>query len=574
MLDTLHTMFYKAILFDLDDTIYDYGHAHTIALNSVFQRILDTYNIGMEQLRREYERADQISKVELGNNASSHNKTIYLKRMFDSLGFSLELIPELHALYWSGFYANMRLHDGVYDFIRWNVDMGIKVGILTDYETEYQVDKLAHMDLLKYIHVILTSEEVGKEKPSMQMFHAARYRMNANPWETIMIGDNWKKDIDVDNQMYSYWFQSSNPVSLDVRKKTTIFNSFVSLHEYFIRCKRDLEEFSRLSMYCGERFDLVQAGGGNTSVKIGEWMCIKASGYSMASITPSDGYVTINTGELLDDLYKNQIKDVVCYNTFRTKTRGSIETFMHAFLKKYTVHIHPIQVNRVLISKESRDRVTSMFPNSLVIDYFTPGIKVCEEIRKLYQGENILFLINHGIIITHDHIDEIYTLIESVVSKFEFTQEEREIFQKYKYTNTISKTIQSVFHPPILSYLSEDRVLYRYLQDTPPLFVEPCTFPDALIYCGIGVLRTTQEHLQRDIQNIWDQGGEHPKVILFTDTQHIYCVGNSLKKCREIEDVFKSNLLILDTPYTKSYLSENEIGYLNNWDAEKYRKMI
>jgi ribulose-5-phosphate 4-epimerase/fuculose-1-phosphate aldolase len=451
--------------------------------------------------------------------------------------------------------------------------MGIKVGILTDYETEYQVDKLAHMDLLKYIHVIITSEEVGREKPSMQMFHAICSRMNANPWEIIMIGDNFKKDIDVDNQMYSYWFQPSNIASLDQRKHYTIFHSFVSLHEYFIGCKRDLEEFSQLSVYCGERFDLVQAGGGNTSVKIGDWMCIKASGYSMASITPSDGYVTINTGELLDDLYNNQIKDGVHYNTFRTKTRGSIETFMHAFLKKYTVHIHPIQVNRILISKESRDRVTSMFPDALVIDYFTPGIHVCEEIRKVYQGENVIFLLNHGMIVTHDEIDSIYDILETVVSKFEFTQEERDRFLPYKYTNVMSREISKVFRVSAISYFSEDRILCDYLNSKPYVFSEPCTFPDALIYCGIGVLRTTKDELSRDLQKIRERGEDYPKIVILEDT-HIYCVGNSLKKCREIEDVFKSNLLILDTPYTKSYLSENEIDYLNNWDAEKYRKMI
>ena len=49
-----------------------------------------------------------------------------------------------------------------------------------------------------------------------------------------------------------------------------------------------------ISRYCGERFDLVQAGGGNTSVKINDIMFIKASGFNLADITKNtDMFVSI-----------------------------------------------------------------------------------------------------------------------------------------------------------------------------------------------------------------------------------------------------------------------------------------
>ena len=49
---------------------------------------------------------------------------------------------------------------------------------------------------------------------------------------------------------------------------------------------------------------------------------------------------------------------------------------------------------------------------------------------------------------------------------------------------------------------------------------------------------------------------------------------HSLTKCKEIEDVLKSNLFILDSNFEKNYLSADEICFLNNWDAEKYRKLL
>ena len=65
---------------------------------------------------------------------------------------------------------------------------------------------------------------------------------------------------------------------------------------------------------------------------------------------------------------------------------------------------------------------------------------------------------------------------------------------------------------------------------------------------------------------------ELPKIIIINKL--LFILSNSLKKCKEIESVLKANLLILDSKEKKEYLSSNEICFLNNWDAEKYRKDI
>lgn len=63
--------------------------------------------------------------------------------------------------------------------------------------------------------------------------------------------------------------------------------------------------------------------------------------------------------------------------------------------------------------------VNDLFPTALVVDYFTPGIKVCNEIRRLYTKQNIIFLVNHGLIITSDNYEELYELLDDVIEKFE-----------------------------------------------------------------------------------------------------------------------------------------------------------
>ena len=292
-------------------------------------------------------------------------------------------------------------------------------------------------------------------------------------------------------------------------------------------------------------------------------MFIKASGYNLTNIDEGNGYTVINNKLLLEDINTNTTKDVTEYNFIGNK-RGSIETFMHSILKKYTVHLHPIQINRILISNKAIEIINKLYPNSLIIEYLTPGIKVCNKIRELYDNQNVIFLLNHGIIVTSDDIDEVYNLINDVLIKFESYQQIN--FDKYKHTNIISKAVNTVFNVSNVSYLCQDEVINKYFTKNRDLFKQNISFPDALIYCGVKNLFGIENI--NDYKTLYD---EHPKVII--ENGLIFINSHSLTKCKEIEDVLKSNLLILDNNFEKNYLSVDEICFLNNWDAEKYRKL-
>jgi len=56
---------------------------------------------------------------------------------------------------------------------------------------------------------------------------------------------------------------------------------------------------------------------------------------------------------------------------------------------------------------------------------------------------------------------------------------------------------------------------------------------------------------------------------------NIYIVALDLKKAKMIEDVLKNNLLILESLGDSiNFLDDEEIHYLGNWDAEKYRQNL
>lgn len=558
-------MFFRYIIFDLDDTIYNYTNCHNVSMNVIFKLISEYTKFDIKYIEKIYTNIDNNHKALTINSASSHNKYIKFKHLLEKL--NMTNVEEIHKKYWEIFYQNIKLNDGVLDLIIWLKSIGIKLYILTDYETEYQIEKLKQLNIFDYFDYILTSEEIGCEKPSIHCFNYIIMKTNSNINEIIMIGDSLNKDIlgAIGSGIYSYYYNVGFTKGIENRENYTMFSSFKHLYNYFLNIYRELTKLKNISKTCGERFDLVQSGGGNTSVKVANFMFIKSSGINLTDVKENTGYVMINNSKLLNDLSNNIVNNILEYNILGSH-RGSIETYMHSILKKYTIHLHPIQVNKILVLKDSKNIIKELFPESLFIDYTTPGMKVYNGIKLKYKGEEIIFLDNHGLIITTNNYDNINNILSNVIDICnKYTHFDN---YKYKLTNTISSYILEKYNIDIVTYLSNDIIINNYIVTKKLLFEEDITFPDALVYCGIKILIGNIE----DIDQYYLQYKELPKILIINNL--LYIISISLKKCKEIEDVLKANLLINDTNEEKTYLSIDEICFLNNWDAEKYRKSI
>jgi putative hydrolase of the HAD superfamily len=131
-------MFYKGLILDLDNTIYNYDKCHKDALDNVVDYIKTIYK-GEYIIHEIYDNISKELKYELSNTASSHNKSIYFKKLLEILALDLTFLNVLTELYWRIFFENMVCYDGVKEFLIWNKKNRVKIGILTDYETEYQI---------------------------------------------------------------------------------------------------------------------------------------------------------------------------------------------------------------------------------------------------------------------------------------------------------------------------------------------------------------------------------------------------------------------------------------------------
>ncbi len=191
---------YKGILIDLDDTLcnsnFTFQEYGTKAAYDVLKEPLGLKNIGdfgvlLEQAKKEI-------KIELAGTASSHNRILYFKRIGEKVsnGLDPEILRKAYHEYWDATYRHLKLFPGVVETLEELKRRGMKLALVSDMTTEIQLEKIHHLGISKYFDAIVTSEEVGVEKPHPSMFHAALYRLQLLAKDVLMVGDNPAKDIE------------------------------------------------------------------------------------------------------------------------------------------------------------------------------------------------------------------------------------------------------------------------------------------------------------------------------------------------------------------------------------------
>lgn len=354
-----------------------------------------------------------------------------------------------------------------------------------------------------------------------------------------------------------------------------------------------IPDFVRLSKYAGQRVDWIQAGGGNASVKLSsETMIIKCSGLNLSEIEIDKGYATINHKKLISFIENSQVKtlgkperekkafEIINEALFTKDATPSIETLFHALLGQFVLHTHPIVVNAITCRLNWKEVLATHFLEKAVfIDYFTPGIDLALElhdaIRKHqnvhFEQPNIFFLRNHGLIVSADTFEHTLEYNERVILSLEKVCQLD--FSLQRLSSQISAFIERIYKIDLVVYPIKDEFIRNLLLRKRELLFHPPLFPDYVIYCGAKIVELTSLEDSVALNSYRIKFKSLPRLILYADC--LFVVANSLRKAKDIEDVLKSHLLILTSiPNEASPLSEEEIHYLLEWEAEKYRQKV
>lgn len=181
----------------------------------------------------------------------------------------------------------------------------------------------------------------------------------------------------------------------------------------------DFPAFRALSAALGSDPLRVQGPGGNTSIKVGQTMWIKASGTELADANDTDIFVAVDRDAARAEAHgagDGSCKDTVLdpANTLRP----SIETTFHAALDWAVVaHTHSIATLTHCISTKGRAEAAEKLSGlpHVFVPYAKPGLPLTREIvSRVAPDTQVVVLQNHGLICCADTVADVAALIEDV----------------------------------------------------------------------------------------------------------------------------------------------------------------
>ena len=188
----------KAVLFDLDDTLFDYKFSRREGLAALQEEFPQLREISIEELEKEHERllSADYARVLDGKVAAVDATTERIRKLCEMHGVKLN--PEeamvVADTYVRAYMKNRQPVPGSRELLTELRDK-TKVGLVTNGLVEPQVEKLRVCQVAEPLDFIVISEAVGHKKPEKEIFEIALKQAKVKPSEAVYVGDSWSSDV-------------------------------------------------------------------------------------------------------------------------------------------------------------------------------------------------------------------------------------------------------------------------------------------------------------------------------------------------------------------------------------------
>lgn len=318
---------------------------------------------------------------------------------------------------------------------------------------------------------------------------------------------------------------------------------------------------------------LIQAAGGNTSIKDGDVMWIKASGTLLADALNKDIFVSVDLPDMRRAVAagEGRADQPAEFALVQGGLRPSIETSLHAvFGQKVVMHAHCVHTLAHAVRKDCKALMQAPLDglNWGIVDYVKPGANLARLVSAVAKGPvNVVVLQNHGIIVAGDTVEETYALMMDVHERLRIDPSAP---VAPDLTALASLTEGS-------GYTLPDYALLHQLALDPARLKQATggsLYPDHVIFCGIGATALLDgETPDQAAAKLVNAGAPAPAflivpgkgVVVRRDASE---ANHALIRC--LVDV----LLRVPADADLNYLTDAQNFELLNWDAEKYRSTL
>lgn len=185
-----------AVLFDLDDTLFDHVGTARAALAATAAAQSALHAADVEALFRHYsELLEELhGQLLAGRITYQQARQQRFERLLAPYGVGAAeagRIADQHYGHYQGLRRPLAGARALLEALRPHY----RLGIVTNNRQLEQEEKLRHLGLADLIDELVTSEQVGVPKPAGRIFEVALGRLGVQPAEAVMVGDNWQADV-------------------------------------------------------------------------------------------------------------------------------------------------------------------------------------------------------------------------------------------------------------------------------------------------------------------------------------------------------------------------------------------
>ncbi|MBR1821856.1 MAG: HAD family hydrolase [Clostridia bacterium] len=233
----------KAVIFDIDNTLYDYDAAHAPAFQALTAFACETFSLTPQRFAELHRSAERELEIRCGGNcAAVHNRLLRYQALLERLGQPIAYAPGMSKLYWSTLLEAMRPYPDAVETMARLKAMGLTIGIGTNMTAENQYEKLARIGAMPYVDFMVTSEEVTAEKPDRRLFDACAKKAGCAPEACAFVGDSVSKDVRgaMNAGMRAIWFCREGEPDRAIPGATTI-RALSELPELLAECRNTFD---------------------------------------------------------------------------------------------------------------------------------------------------------------------------------------------------------------------------------------------------------------------------------------------------------------------------------------------
>jgi putative hydrolase of the HAD superfamily len=223
----------RAVLFDVDDTLFDRKGAQPLVLEIIVKKLPEIFRkMEMEKITAAFTESDVITTRDFESGAPSEGLRDIRSRLFlRLLGIDEDYAETITEMYVREYPAVKAPVPGSRDTVK-ELGRSYKTGIVSNGFPDVQYTKLETMGLRQKFSCIVLSEEIGIRKPDPAIFTRAAALLGIEAEECLYVGDSYTNDVigAAGAGMKTCWFKrNSTGLEGDSLKADLVINDLAKL---------------------------------------------------------------------------------------------------------------------------------------------------------------------------------------------------------------------------------------------------------------------------------------------------------------------------------------------------------